>query len=114
HLLEVQDDVGGVLDHAGNRRKLVQHTLDLDGRDGGALDRAQQSTPQGVSNRSAPAALKWLRRKPSILIGQRFEFSGQPLRLLKTFPHRAFLPPRSGRGTFPRDQKVRAVRVYFE
>ena len=29
-LLQVEDDVGRILDHAGNRRELVQHAVDLD------------------------------------------------------------------------------------
>jgi len=29
HLLQVEDDVRGILDHAGDRGKFVQHTLDL-------------------------------------------------------------------------------------
>src|SRR5262249_9691155 len=34
HLLQVEDDVGRILDHAGNRRKFVQYPLDFDGGDG--------------------------------------------------------------------------------
>jgi hypothetical protein len=37
-LLEVQDDVRRVLDHALNRRELVEHAFDLDRRHGRALD----------------------------------------------------------------------------
>src|SRR5690348_6002806 len=37
-LLEVEDDVGGILDHAGNRGELVEDALDLDGGDGRTLD----------------------------------------------------------------------------
>ncbi len=37
HFLEVQDDVGDVLDDAGDRRELVQHAVDAQRRDRGAL-----------------------------------------------------------------------------
>ena len=50
-LLEVEDDVGRVLDHALDRRELVEHALDLDRRDRRALDRGQQHAPQGVADR---------------------------------------------------------------
>lgn len=36
HALEVQDDVGHVLAHAGDGRELVQHVVDLDRSDGRA------------------------------------------------------------------------------
>ena len=38
-LLEVEDDVGHVLDDAGERRELVQRAFDRDVRDRGALER---------------------------------------------------------------------------
>ena len=40
NLLEIQDDVGRVFDHAGDRLELVQHAFDADRGDGGAFDRA--------------------------------------------------------------------------
>jgi hypothetical protein len=92
HLFEVQDDVGGVFDNARNRRKFVQHALDLDGRDGRAFDGAQQSAPQGVSNRGSPASLERLRGKLSVLIGQCLRLGRQALRLLKSLPHIS-IPP---------------------
>ena len=57
--LEVQDDVGNVFADTRNRRKLVQHTVDLDGGDGRALKRAHQHAPQRVAEREAEAALEW-------------------------------------------------------
>src|SRR5216684_669344 len=88
HLLEVEDDVGGILDHAGDRRKFVQHAFDLHGGDGRAFNGTEQRATQRVSNGRAPAALKRLRGKPPVLFGERFQLGCKTLRLLKTLPHR--------------------------
>ena len=74
HLLEIEDDVRGVFDYAGNRRKFVQDAFDFYGGDGCAFDRAQQRSTEGVSYRGAPAALKRLRGETAVLFGQRFQF----------------------------------------
>ena len=63
NLLQVQDDVGRVLDDARDRRELVQHAVDLDRRDRRAFNRRQQHAPQGVAdgrcrNRARTAARK--------------------------------------------------------
>src|SRR5207245_11418961 len=50
HLLEVEDDVGGILDHARDRREFVQHTFDLHGGDSGALDGAVHHAAQSVND----------------------------------------------------------------
>ena len=54
-LLQVEDDVGRVLDHAGDGRELVQHALDPDGGDGRALDRGEQHAPHRVPDGRAEA-----------------------------------------------------------
>ena len=59
-LLDVEDDVGDVLADARERRELVQHALDLDRGDGGALQRGQQHAAQRVAERHAEAALERL------------------------------------------------------
>ena len=61
NLLEVEDDVGRILDHARNRRELVQHAVDLHRRDRRALDRGQQHATQRVADGRAEAALERLR-----------------------------------------------------
>ncbi len=38
----------------------MQHAVDVDGGDGGALERRQQDAPQGVAEGQAEAALKRL------------------------------------------------------
>jgi hypothetical protein len=58
HALEVQDDVGDILAHAGDGGELVQHVVDLDAGDGRALQRAHQHTAQRVAQRQAEAALE--------------------------------------------------------
>jgi hypothetical protein len=45
-LLQVQDDVGDVLDHVGHRGELVERAVDADGRDGRALERREQHPAQ--------------------------------------------------------------------
>src|SRR2546430_2254091 len=72
HLLQVEDDVRGILDHTGDRRKFVQHAFDLDGGDGRAFDRAEQRATQRISYGRTPAAFKTLRGKPPVLLGERF------------------------------------------
>ena len=86
NLLQVEDDVGRVLDHARDRRELVQHAVDLDRRDRRALDRGQQHAPQRVADRRAEAALERLRVEPAEPVGERLALELQPLRPLKTFP----------------------------
>ena len=55
----------------GQRRKLVQHALDLDRGDRGALDRGEQHPPQRVAHRRAEAALERLRVEPAVRRRQR-------------------------------------------
>src|SRR6202011_2188405 len=88
HLLEVEDDVRGVFHHTGDRGEFVQHSFDFYGGDGRAFDGAQQRTPQTVTYRGAPAALKRLRGKTAVLFGERLQLRCQTLRFLKALPHR--------------------------
>src|SRR5262249_2786028 len=48
-LLQVEDDVRGVLDYAGDGLELVQHAFNLHRGNGRALNRGQQHAPQGVA-----------------------------------------------------------------
>ena len=91
-LLQVEDDVGRVLDHAGNRRELVQHAVDLHRGDRRALNRGQQHAAQRVADRRAETALERLRVEPAEPVGERLALELQPLGSLKTFPeHGVFL-----------------------
>src|SRR5262249_26605430 len=78
-LLQVQNDVGGVLDYAGDGTELVQHALDLDGRDGGAFNGAQQHPAQSIADGGAEPPLEGLRPEFSVLVGQRVGIRRQPL-----------------------------------
>src|SRR5262249_29576776 len=70
HLLQVQDDVGCVLNHPGDGLELVQHAFDLDGGDCSAFNRAQQHAAKRVADGGAEAALKWLRPENSVFVGE--------------------------------------------
>ena len=58
--LDVEDDVGHVLAHAGDRGEFVQHAVDLHRGDGGALQRRQQHAAQRIAEGQAEAALERL------------------------------------------------------
>ena len=66
--LDVEDDVGDVLAHAGDRGEFVQHAVDLHRDHGRTLQRGQQHAAQRVAERRAEAALERLgddRRRPA-------------------------------------------------
>ncbi len=86
NLLQIQDDVGRVLDDAGDGRELVQHAVDLDRRDRRAFNRRQQHAPQGVADGRAESALEWLRVEAAKSIGEGLALELEPLGSLKTFP----------------------------
>ena len=56
--LDVQDDVGDVLEHARQRGKLVQDAFDLQRGDGRPLQRGQQHAPQRIAERQTETALE--------------------------------------------------------
>jgi hypothetical protein len=91
-LLEVEDDVGRVLDHALDGRELVQHALDLHRRHRRTLDRGEQHAPHGVADRRTKPALERLRREPAEPVGQCFTFELETLWPLKTLPQHGVLP----------------------
>ena len=59
-LLQVQDDLCDVLDDAVDALELVVNAVDLDRRDCGTLDRAEQNATQGVPDGVAVARFKGL------------------------------------------------------
>jgi hypothetical protein len=85
HLLQIENDLGDVLDHARQRRELVQHALDAHRRDRRALQRRQQHPPQRVAERGAEAALERVEREPAIAVGVR-GVCDQTLRHLEILP----------------------------
>ena len=108
NLLQVEDDVGRVLDHARNRRELVQHAVDLDGGDRRAFDRGEQHAPQRVADGRAEAALERLRVEPAEPVGERLAFELEPLGSLKTFPQHVCCPFADGPADGPPDLQVTA------
>ena len=59
HALKVQNKVGHVLANTRDRRELVNHALNLDGRDGRTLKRGEQNTAERVTDGHAKATLEW-------------------------------------------------------
>jgi hypothetical protein len=88
NLLQVEDDVGGVLDHARNGAELMLHAFDANCRDGRAFDGAEQDAAQAIADSSAAAALKRLGRKHAIPFRQGLGIGNQSFRFLKSFEHR--------------------------
>ncbi len=86
NLLEIEDDVGRVLDDSGDRRELVEHPVDLDRGDRGALDRREQHAADGIADRRAEPALERLRVEAAEPFGQGFALDLEPLGSLKAFP----------------------------
>ena len=73
-LLEVEDDVGDILDDAGERGELVQRAFDRDVRDRRALQRRQQNPAQRDAERRAEAALERLARELAVGVAALFDF----------------------------------------
>ena len=88
NLLQVEDDIGGVFDHAGNGAEFVRHAFDPHGGDGRAFNRAQQHAPQARADGGSESALERLRGEHAVPVGERFRVGDQPLGFLKSFKHR--------------------------
>src|SRR5262249_3221053 len=87
--LEIQDDVGDVLDDARHGGELVLDALDLDGRDRRALDGREEHAPERVPDRRAPAAPQPL---GGAAAGVALLFLGiAPVRPLKSLPKHLLL-----------------------
>ena len=69
--LDVEDDVGDVLDNAGDGADLVLHALNLDAGDGAAFQAAEQDAAQAVANGDAEAAFERLGAESTVGVGQR-------------------------------------------
>ncbi len=86
NLLEVQDDVGCIFNHAADGLELVEHAFDANGGDRGAFNGAEQGAAQGVADRGAKSALKGLGAELAKCVGERLGIDCQTLRLLKSSP----------------------------
>lgn len=58
--LDVQDDIGDILDDALSRRELMLHTLDLDGGSFRTIQRGEQNAAHAVAQRVAVTAFERL------------------------------------------------------
>ena len=88
NLFEVEDDIGGVFDHARNGAEFVLDAFDADGGDGRAFDGAQQHAPQAVADGGAEAALERLGREHAIPLREGFGIGDQSFGFLEAFEHR--------------------------
>src|SRR5688572_11913764 len=86
NLLEVQNDVGRVFDHAGDRGELVEHAVDLHRGDRGPFDRGEQHAPHGVTDRCAETPFERLRIETAEPVVEGLALEFEPLGPLKTFP----------------------------
>src|SRR5690606_1812648 len=69
--LQVEDDVGDVLLHPGDRGELVQDPVDPDRRDGRPRNRREQGSAQRVAERVAEARLERLDGEPGAVVADR-------------------------------------------
>src|SRR5581483_9742073 len=110
--LNVEDDVGHVLDDAGDRADLVLHALDLDLRDGAALEAGQQDAAQAVADGDAEAALERLGDELAVGVGERRAVTVYAVGQFQTTPsdtHVQRSPSKRGRSsTRPRHSLPRA------
>ena len=91
-LFQIQNNVGGIFHHAGDRTELVGDALNAHGGDGRSFDRTEKGAAQRVADSGAEASFKGLGREFPVGIAQRIAIGGQPFWLLKSFPHRVVLP----------------------
>ena len=79
NLLQVEDDVGHILDHAVNGGELVHGAVNLDGGDGGAFQGGEEHAAQGVADGVAVAGFKGLGDELGVGFGGGCVFLDQPL-----------------------------------
>ena len=60
HLLEIEDDVGDVFDHAGEAGEFVWRAFDAHGGDGGAFEGGEQDAAEGIADGVAVTGFKRL------------------------------------------------------
>jgi hypothetical protein len=86
-----QDDVGSILDYPGDGLEFVQHALDANRGDRGALNGAEQGAAQGVADGGAKAALKGLGAELAVDVCKRFGIDCQTLWFLESSPKHIFV-----------------------
>src|SRR5262249_9461909 len=98
--LDVEDDVGHVLDDAGDGRDLVLHALDLDLRNRAAFEAREQDAPQAVADGHAEAALERLDVELTVGVGERAAVGVDLARQLQPAPANSHEKPSTAVG-FP-------------
>src|SRR5699024_6770554 len=68
--LDVEDDLGDVLLHPGDRGELVEHDVEADRGQRGTRDAREQGTTQGVADGVAEAGLEGLDDEPRTVVGE--------------------------------------------
>ena len=76
--LDIQDDVGDILDHVRDGHELVLRTIDLNSLDGGTLERGQKYATEGVTQRIAVATLERLDGDTSRRLVDLFDLNLRP------------------------------------
>ena len=76
--LDIQDDVGDILDHVRDGHELVLRTIDLNSLDGGTLERGQKDATKGVTQRIAVTALERLDGDTSRRLVNLFDLNLRP------------------------------------
>ena len=90
-LLQVEDDVGGVFDNAGDGAEFVVGAFDAHGGDGGSFDRAEEYAAESVTDGGAESPLEGLGGEHAIPFREGLGIGHQPLWFLEAFEH-SFLP----------------------
>ena len=70
NLFQVEDDIGGVFDHAGNGAELMRHAIDTHAGDGGAFNGAKQHTAETGADRGSESAFERLCRELAETLGE--------------------------------------------
>ncbi len=86
HRLQVENQIRGVLDNAGERAEFMEDAFHLERGNGSAFHGGKQHATERVSDRDGKAALEGLGDERTVLIGQRVEVNLESLRSLEPGP----------------------------
>jgi hypothetical protein len=84
--LDVQNDVGDVLDDARDRADFVLNALDLEARDRASLQAGQQDPAQAIADSHAEAAFERLRVEPAVGVCEGAAVGHEPRGQFQTSP----------------------------
>src|SRR5581483_3693746 len=92
HLLEVKDDVGGILNYARNRAEFVIDAFDANRGNGRAFNARKQNTAERVADCGAESALERLSGELPEPLGERLGICDQTFGFLEALKHAFFTP----------------------